>query len=154
MLLGWCIDVLTYVQIVAKVFRVLRDDHERNEDFEKVSSYQLGVYAISYQRLPLQMVNTLQEGWSTVGYHEYISPIWSASLTLENFVVPAIATPHYPNGNVLDYLGRYPSANRLNIVRQATSALAHIHSKGVVHGNFCPVSLTPSHVGNFAFIRR
>jgi len=41
-------DALTYVQIVAKVFRVLRDDHERNEDFEKVNSYQ-EVYAISYQ---------------------------------------------------------------------------------------------------------
>jgi serine/threonine protein kinase len=84
----------------------------------------------------------LQQIWSTVGHeHENISAIWPGSMVLTKHTVPAIVTPLYRNGNVLDYLGRHPNVDPLKIVSQAASALAYIHSKGVMHGNFCPVSL-------------
>ena len=89
------------------------------------------------------MVGILQDHWSGVGYdHMYISPTWTASLTKAGHTVPALATPFYRNGNIFDYVRLYPNADRLNLVCQAASALAHIHSKGVVHGNICPVSFT------------
>ena len=86
------------------------------------------------------MVNNLQQRWSTVGHdHENISPIWPGSLTLAGYTVPAIVSPYHHNGNVLEYLGRCPSINRLGLVCQAASALTYIHLKGVIHGNICPV---------------
>jgi serine/threonine protein kinase len=83
----------------------------------------------------------LQDRESAVGYaHEYISPIWSASVAMAGRTVPAIATPYYGNGNINSYVRLHPSADRLDLVHQAASALAHIHSKGIVHGNMYPVS--------------
>jgi hypothetical protein len=88
------------------------------------------------------MVGVLQEQWLTVGYyHEHISPIWSASVAILGRALPAIATPYYGNGNIVNYVRLHPSANRLDLVRQTASALAHIHSKDVIHGDVCPVSL-------------
>ena len=88
------------------------------------------------------MVNKLQEGWSTVGHdHKHISHTWTASLALAGHTMPAIVTPYHNNGNVLNYLSRRSSVDRLDLVRQVASALAYIHLKGVVHGNVCPVSL-------------
>jgi serine/threonine protein kinase len=88
------------------------------------------------------MIGRLQITWSTVGHeHEYISPTWPATVTSEGSGVPAIATPYHRNGNVLEYLHRHCGADRLNIVCQTASALAYIHSKNVIHGNVCPVSL-------------
>jgi serine/threonine protein kinase len=78
---------------------------------------------------------------SAVGYdHKYISPIWSASVAMSGYIIPAIATPHCCNGNINSYVRFHPSANRLNLVRQTASALVHIHSKDIVHGDICPVS--------------
>jgi len=106
--------------IMAKAFRVLPNDHESNERFSR-------------------MVGVLQESWSTIVHeHAHISPVWPASVALEGFTLHAIAAPYYDNGNVFDYLCRHPSTDRLNIVCQAASALAFIHSKDVVHGNICP----------------
>ena len=86
------------------------------------------------------MVNKLQEGWSTVGHnHEHISPAWPGSLTLAGYTVPANVSPYYRDGNIFEYLGWCPSVDRLDLVRQATSALTYIHLKGAIHGNVCPV---------------
>jgi hypothetical protein len=83
----------------------------------------------------------LQDRESAVGYtHEYISPIWSASVAMAGHTVPAIATPYYCNGNINSYVHLYPSADRFELVCQAATALAHIHSKDIVHGDICPVS--------------
>jgi serine/threonine protein kinase len=99
------------------------------------------------QRSNLQMVNTLQNDWSTVGHeHEHISPTWPGSLVLAGFTVPAVVTPYHSNGNILEYSGRHPSVDRLNLVCQAASALVHIHSKGIVHGNISPVRFAPGHL--------
>jgi serine/threonine protein kinase len=93
----------------------------------------------------MQMISILQETWSTVAYgHDHISPIWSASLTTTGITAPAIVTPYYRNGNVFDYLRLHPNTDRLILICQAASALAYIHSKSVVHGNVCPVSLSLS----------
>jgi len=93
---------------------------------------------------PSQMLNILDKIGLTLGRnHENISPTWTASVELSEFRVPAIATPYYSNGNILEYVCRHPSANKFNLVCQTVSALAYIHSKGVVHGNVCPVSLPP-----------
>jgi len=87
------------------------------------------------------MVDMLQDHWSGVGYDNiYISPTWTASVATAGYTVPALATPFYRNGNVFDYVRHHPGADRLDLLCQAASALAHIHSKGVVHGNICPVS--------------
>jgi serine/threonine protein kinase len=89
----------------------------------------------------MQIANMLQVRWLTVGYdHDYISPTWSVSVNVRGLDVPAIVTPYYRNGNALEYLLLHPSTDCLDIIYQAASALAYIHSKGVVHGNVCPVS--------------
>jgi serine/threonine protein kinase len=78
-----------------------------------------------------------------VGYdHKHISATWSASVAMAGHIVPAIATPYYRNGDIFHYICLYPNADRLNIVYQAASAFAYIHSKDVVHGNICPVSFS------------
>jgi hypothetical protein len=87
------------------------------------------------------MVNTLENRWSIVGYdHMYISPTWPASVARVAYTVPAIATPHYRNGNIFDYIRFHSNVDRLELLYQASSALTHIHSKDEVHGNVCPVS--------------
>jgi hypothetical protein len=87
------------------------------------------------------MVGMLQERWAAIGYvHEYISPIWPASVAVVGYTVPAIATPYYGNGNIVNHVRVHPSANCLDLVRQTASALMHIHSKDVIHGDICPVS--------------
>ena len=58
--------------------------------------------------------------------------------------VPAIATPYYRNGNIIDYVRRHPNVDRLNLVCEAASAFTYIHLKDIVHGNICPVSFTSS----------
>jgi serine/threonine protein kinase len=86
----------------------------------------------------------LQDRESAVGYtHKYISPIWSASIAMGGHTVPAIATPCYCNGNIIDYVRFHPNADCLELVWQTASALAHIHSKDIVHGDICPVSFFP-----------
>jgi serine/threonine protein kinase len=83
----------------------------------------------------------LQERESAIGYpHENISPIWPASLATTEYIVPAIATPYYCNGNINSYVRLHPNADRFELVRQTASALVHIHSKDIVHGDMCPVS--------------
>jgi hypothetical protein len=83
----------------------------------------------------------LQNRESAVGYaHENISPIWSASVAMEGYTVPAIATPHYGNGDINNYVRLHPSADRSELVRQIASALVHIHAKEIIHGDICPVS--------------
>ena len=82
----------------------------------------------------------LQDHESAVGYaHEYISPIWSASVAMEGYTIPTIATPYYGNGNITNYVRLHPSTDRFELVRQIASALVHIHSKDIVHGDICPV---------------
>ena len=131
---------------MTKAFRVLPDDHEGKGRLNRVCYH--GVLSSMYWLLTtsspfLQMVGRLQTAWSTVGYdHEHISPTWPATVTSAGFVVPAITTPYYRNGNVLQYVGRNPNVDRLDIAFQAACALAYIHSKGVIHGNVCPVRLT------------
>jgi len=85
------------------------------------------------------MVDILQESWLTIGHeNEYISLTWPGTVTSGGSIAPAIVTPWYRNGNLLEYALLCPSMNRLDIVYQVASALAYIHSKGVVHGNVCP----------------
>jgi hypothetical protein len=92
----------------------------------------------------------LQARESAVGYaHEHISPIWSASVVKEGYTVPAIATPYYRNGTITDYIRLNPSADGFKLVRQTASALVHIHSKDIVHGNICPVSFCFGHSSGF-----
>ncbi|KIM73893.1 hypothetical protein PILCRDRAFT_828710 [Piloderma croceum F 1598] len=55
--------------------------------------------------------------------------------------VPAIATPYYCNGNINSYVRLYPGADRFELVRQAATALVHIHSKNIVHGDMCPENI-------------
>jgi hypothetical protein len=87
------------------------------------------------------MVEMLQECWSAIGYdHKHISPIWPASVAATGHTVPAIATPYYCNGNIVNYIRFHPSADCLDLVHQTASALVHIHSKDVIHGDICPVS--------------
>ena len=98
------------------------------------------------------MVDMLQERWSVVGYnHKYISPIWSASVATAGYTVPAIAAPYYCNGNIINYVRFHPSADRLDFVRQTASALVHIHSKDVIHGDICPVSFASAVLASSGF---
>jgi serine/threonine protein kinase len=86
----------------------------------------------------------LQERESAVDYdHKYISPIWPASIAMAGHTVPAIATPYYCNSNIINYVRVHPSADLLDLVHQTASALVHIHSKDIVHGDICPVSFLP-----------
>jgi serine/threonine protein kinase len=99
------------------------------------------------------MLNILQGYWSTVADgHDNISPIWLASVTTTGITAPAVVTPHYPNGNVFEYLRLHPNTDRFIIICQAASALAYIHSKGVVHGNICPVSVISVVQSYFCFM--
>jgi serine/threonine protein kinase len=83
----------------------------------------------------------LQDRESAVGYdHKYLSPSWSASIVMAGHTVPAIATPYYGNGNIINYVRLHPSADCFKLVHQTASALVHIHSKNIVHGDVCPVS--------------
>jgi serine/threonine protein kinase len=83
----------------------------------------------------------LQKRESAAGYdHDHISPFWSASVTTAEHTVPAIATPYYGNGNLIDYVRVHPSVDSLDLLRQTASALVHIHSKNIIHGDICPVS--------------
>jgi serine/threonine protein kinase len=85
------------------------------------------------------MVDMLQERWSAVSYdHDYISPIWLASVA--GYTAPAFATPYYGNGDIFSYVRLHPTVDCLDLVRQTASALVHIHSKEVIHGDICPVS--------------
>jgi serine/threonine protein kinase len=87
------------------------------------------------------MVDMLQEHWSVVSYnHKYISPTWSASVVRAGHTVPAIATPYYCNGNIINYVRFHPSVDRLALVRQTASALVRIHSRDIVHRDICSVS--------------
>ena len=87
------------------------------------------------------MVNALEDRWLIVGYdHKYISPTWPASVARVAYIVPAIVTLYYCNGNILDYIRSHPSVDRLGLMYQALSAFMHIHSKDEIHGNICPVS--------------
>ena len=84
----------------------------------------------------------MEEVWLDVGnLHEHISPTWSGSLASAGFATAAIVTPYYRNGNILEYARRNPDDDYLNMICQAASAVAYIHSKGLVHGNICPVSV-------------
>jgi serine/threonine protein kinase len=65
--------------------------------------------------------------------------------------VPAIATPYYGNGNINNYVRFHPSANRLDLVSQIASALVHIHSKDIVHGDICPVSFVSAALSDSGF---
>jgi serine/threonine protein kinase len=62
-------------------------------------------------------------------------------LASTGFTIAAIVTPYYRNGNILEYARRNPNDDYLDMICQAASAVAYIHSKGVVHGNICPVSV-------------
>ncbi|KIM86951.1 hypothetical protein PILCRDRAFT_4198 [Piloderma croceum F 1598] len=109
--------------IMAKAFRILPNDQESNDQLSNI-------------------VDMLQERESAIGHaHEHISPIWSASVAMAGHTVPAIATPYYCNGNINNYVRLHPTADRLDLVRQTASALAHIHSKDVVHGDICPENI-------------
>ena len=82
------------------------------------------------------------KSWLIFGYnYENISPTWAASVKLSDFTIPAIATPYNCNGSILEYVCRYPRADKFDLVCQAINALTYIHSTGAVHGNVCPVSL-------------
>jgi serine/threonine protein kinase len=97
-----------------------------------------------------QMVDMLQYLWSVVGYdHKNISPTWRASVATAGHTVPAIATLYHRNGNIFDYIGLHSSADILNLMYQASSALMHIHSKNVVHGDICPVSFPLARSSSF-----
>jgi serine/threonine protein kinase len=131
---------------VTKAFRVLSDDHEGKDRLNMVCHitvcYRQCTGCSQLLRPFLQMIGRLQTAWSTVCHdHEYIAPTWPATVTSAGYVVPAITTPYYRNGNVLQYVRRNPNVDRLDIVFQAACALAYIHSKGVIHGNVCPVRL-------------
>jgi serine/threonine protein kinase len=94
----------------------------------------------------------LQERRSAVGYdHKHISPIWSASVATAGYTVPAIATPYYGNGNIINYVRFHPSADRLELICQTASALVHIHSKDVIHGDICPVSFASAVLASSGF---
>jgi serine/threonine protein kinase len=87
------------------------------------------------------MLNILDKSWITIGHHhENISPTWAASMEVSGLIIPAVTTPYYCNGNILDYVCHNPRAEKFDLVCQVISALAYIHSKGTVHGNICPVS--------------
>ena len=135
-----------------KAFRSLTYDHEHKERLNKACLYQL----ITCRFWPhLQMVNDLEKIWSTVGYrHEYISPTWPASLSSAGSTTSAIVTPYYRNGSILEYAHRNPSHDYFHIVLQLASVLAYIHSKGVVHGNVCPVSSDSSSVHFWFLVRQ
>ena len=91
------------------------------------------------------MVRMVQQIWLTVGHdHEHIAPIWQASVSSAESTLPAIVTPYYHNGNILEYARSKPNLDLLEIVYQTASALSYIHSKGGLHGNFCPVSFSLS----------
>ncbi|KIM81275.1 hypothetical protein PILCRDRAFT_8942 [Piloderma croceum F 1598] len=108
--------------IIAKAFRIIPNDEESNDQFTNI-------------------VDMLQDRESAVGAHEHISPIWSASVVMAGYTVPAIATPYYGNGNIINYVRFHPSADRFELVRQTASTLVHIHSKDIVHGDICPENI-------------
>jgi hypothetical protein len=134
-------------QIMAKAFRVPYNDQESNDQFSNVSSY--GNTPPTTLTMS-QIVDMLQERGSAVGYdHEYISPIWPASVATAGHTVPAIATPYYGNGNIVNYVRLHPSVDRLDLVRQTAGALVHLHSKDIIHGNICPVSFASAVLPQF-----
>jgi hypothetical protein len=90
--------------------------------------------------------------------HPNICPNWQ--LTSFDESIPAIATPMFNNGNVLDFTRQHPSFGKLAIVRllplgvvnihvtlsiqvqQVASAVTYIHAKDIVHGNIIPVCIS------------
>ncbi|KZP14934.1 kinase-like protein [Athelia psychrophila] len=58
------------------------------------------------------------------------------SVTREETTVPAIVTPLY-DGNVADYVQKYPSVDKKELVRQIAIGLEYVHSLGETHGNLC-----------------
>lgn len=71
----------------------------------------------------------------------FLAPVVEGSITVGGFVSPAAVAPFYSNGNVMDYMCHNPDVQREVLVGQMALGLAHIHSKGMIHGNFCLVSL-------------
>jgi len=71
--------------------------------------------------------------------HPNICPIWV--LTSSTELIPAIAMPWFANGNVVDFICKNNTINKLDIVKQVANAVAYIHSMGGVHGNILPSNI-------------
>ncbi|KIM81282.1 hypothetical protein PILCRDRAFT_8950 [Piloderma croceum F 1598] len=109
--------------MLVKAFRVPYNDKESKDQFTNI-------------------VDMLQERESAVGYdHKHISPIWLAPVVMAGGTVPAIATPYYCNGNIINYVRLHPRVDCLELACQTSSALAHIHSRDIVHGDICPENI-------------
>jgi len=47
-------------------------------------------------------------------------------------------TPWMPNNNIVEYIKKDQSANRLQLLAEAACGLQHLHSLGIVHSNITP----------------
>lgn len=127
---------------MAKAFRFLPTDQEAKEQYEQVSRYfNFHITAHSFSLHHPKILRDLQEMWLGAGEtHPHIAPMWLASVTQWLFTVPAIVMPFYSNGNILQYVRRFPDVDKMHLVCLFSSAIAYLPSKGIVHGNVCPVS--------------
>ncbi|RDB21515.1 Serine/threonine-protein kinase STY46 [Hypsizygus marmoreus] len=46
-----------------------------------------------------------------------------------------MVSPWQDNGNVLDYVKKFPDANRIHLLSGAAKGLEYLHSRNVIHGN-------------------
>ena len=64
-----------------------------------------------------QMLAYLKDKWASLN-HPNIIPCWPLASVTEP--IPAVAVPWFRNGNVLDFIRRYPRINRFRMVRLAS----------------------------------
>ncbi|KAG8712783.1 hypothetical protein FRC09_019464 [Ceratobasidium sp. 395] len=87
---------------------------------------------------------------------EVVLPSIGADLNVAQLVQAAYQIPPEPrlpsgsaqNTHVLEFIKRYPSSNRFRLCTDIGQGLAHMHTVGVVLGDFAPWNVTVDELGN------
>jgi hypothetical protein len=108
-------------EIAIKRFRFDPNDENIRQNIVMVNVDNLLSKSQAYgYLLRLQMLAYLKDKWASLD-HPNIIPLWPLVSATEP--IPAVAMPWFRNGNVLDFIRRYPHINRFGMVRLASLAL-------------------------------
>jgi len=72
--------------------------------------------------------------WSAV-QHEHITPFMGITFDFDRPYTPCLVSPLYRYGHIIGYLKERPNINKLALLAQIASALSHLHSLSIVHGD-------------------